>query len=183
MHRYVNLKEIGEQKLVGGILPRLTRRQQQQTVPNNLRASLRSHGHGMSLVNVNAEQSHANDITPDYHEHILQQFGLFTNGLSTRVALNAQEKKAEERHRKQVLGFAFRVICNTQLLFAIVSYIAVTAVIVHVQAIRGRVHSSNGSLHHIVGWPSSPRLLGLYWYSEHKYVTIDGGRDGVCGGR
>ena len=112
------------------------RRQQQQTVPNNLRASLRSHGHGMSLVNVNTEQSHANNITPDYHEHILQQFGLFTNGLSTRVALNAQEKKAEERHRKQVLGFAFRVICNTQLLFAIVSYIAVTAVIVHVQAIR-----------------------------------------------
>lgn len=101
MHRYVNLKEIGEQKLVGGILPRLTRRQQQQTVPNNLRASLRSHGHGMSLVNVNAEQSHANDITPDYHEHILQQFGLFTNGLSTRVALNAQEKKAEERHREK----------------------------------------------------------------------------------
>ena len=136
MHRYVNLKEIGEQKLVGGILPRLTRRQQQQTVPNNLRASLRSHGHGMSLVNVNTEQSHGIDITPDYHEHILQQFGLFTNGLSTRVALNAQEKKAEERHRKQVLGFAFRVICNTQLLFAIVSYIAVTAVIVHVQAIR-----------------------------------------------
>ena len=112
------------------------RRQQQPTVPNNLRASLRSHGNGMSLVNVNAEQSHANDITPDYHESILQQFGLFTNGLSTRVALNAQEKKEEERHRKQVLGFAYRVICNTQLLFAIASYIAVTAVIVHVQAIR-----------------------------------------------
>ncbi|KAL7498274.1 hypothetical protein ACHAWT_009229, partial [Skeletonema menzelii] len=45
--------------------------------------------------------------------------------------------KEEENFRKNIRSFVYRVVCNGPFLFAIASYIAVTAIILNVPALRG----------------------------------------------
>ena len=104
--------------------------------PDNLRSSLH-HGFGMSLINVNSHptNNHATKfITPDIPE---SQRGLFTSGINyIGNQQTKQQKLEEEKFRAQVREFAMRVIFNFPLLLAIISYVGVTAIVVHVPAIR-----------------------------------------------
>ena len=106
-------------------------------------------GNGISLINVNAAPDHGyhrandhngNNITPDIpdvHRALFKAANLIiTYGLITNDERRESEKIEEEKFRRNMRGFAYRVICNGPLFFAIAMYIIVTAVIVHVQAIQ-----------------------------------------------
>ncbi|KAK1738600.1 bestrophin family protein [Skeletonema marinoi] len=99
------------------------------TQQDNLRTSLR-HGHGISLVHVNPMIAghNASLITPDASD---------TSHYSFSSALIYQAStKEDEIFRKHVSSFSYRVICNGPFLFAIASYIAVTAIILNVPVLR-----------------------------------------------
>lgn len=104
---------------------------QRTKTPDHLRASLR-HGHGISLMYVNPaiEGHNASLIATDAPE---STHGLFSSICFYQVV----STKEEENFRKNIRSFVYRVVCNGPFLFAIASYIAVTAIILNVPALRG----------------------------------------------
>jgi len=101
--------------------------------PLQRRASLAiSLQRGMSLINVNSHAYNQNDN----RNH---------NNTNTPASTSKQEEgtgcKAVAKEKKQNpdtnwFHFAFRVVFNMPLLLAICSYVAITAIIIHVKSIR-----------------------------------------------